>query len=814
MTWTHRRGRTSAPTSSAVGRAAAHGLPADRQPGRRRGPAADGAGQDVPVVGPHPRPRGGRRLRPAGHGQHADLLVAAPQGRRDADRRAARARHGRDGTADLDLHDALWTALAALPTRQRAMVVLRYYEDLSEAETARVLGVSVGTVKSTTSRALPSCARTPRCSPATRRPPHRPSHRSPGMSPLDDELRDRPAAPRDGRRALPRPAGRHRAPRRAHAPQPRRRRRGRLGARRRRRGDRRAAARAGPTAPDAPPVGAHPPDRSTPTPQSPRPVRVTALDPAAPWAYRGTPLRAASATASSTPSRREYATRPARPAVERSTPAVRTGLRAVRTGRARLRRRGRRRAPLGRRPDQRERAGVPRRRGAARAGAWLWPPPCPVDEVARLLVVAAPTVGDLEYGPDDASEYAPMAPLAPGVGVTALEGDPATATYACSTRRRVTSCGPPFPRSPRPPARGPARRSPSRTTSHRRQRRRLAAARCGRRGAGAGCESPGRAARAGVSRQAGQPAPAVRRRRATVASTASHRSGIGGDAQFFAWPAMRTSRSDGLPSSHPRHRPRPAAWSAAGRRRLLVVVPEPRTGQVLYAPTPREPAAGAGPGDLTAPCSSSGHRTPPTTGCRVLDGNGDPDQPIYRGHRRASCWLRLLSGRPALVCPRVTRHGRQPHPHLHQHRRRRDHRARRHEPHQQERPAARGLRRRRRGQLRRSASRSRSATPGADVAERAAPGCRTTCSTSAPTCARPSRPTRSTRRCGSTRSTSSGSSRRRPLQRRARASCGQLHPAGRHAGGGPAARRAHRRTPGGALDLGAARGRPGHARTR
>ena len=64
-------------------------------------------------------------------------------------------RHGaRDLTADLDLHDALWTALAGLPKRQRAAVVLRYYEDLSEAETAAVLGVSVGTVKSTTSRAL------------------------------------------------------------------------------------------------------------------------------------------------------------------------------------------------------------------------------------------------------------------------------------------------------------------------------------------------------------------------------------------------------------------------------------------------------------------------------------------------------------------------------------------------------------------------------------------------------------------------------------------------------------------------------------
>jgi RNA polymerase sigma-70 factor (sigma-E family) len=61
---------------------------------------------------------------------------------------------GRDALADADLHDALWTALGRLSRKQRAAVVLRYYEDLSEAETARVLGVSVGTVKSTTSRAL------------------------------------------------------------------------------------------------------------------------------------------------------------------------------------------------------------------------------------------------------------------------------------------------------------------------------------------------------------------------------------------------------------------------------------------------------------------------------------------------------------------------------------------------------------------------------------------------------------------------------------------------------------------------------------
>jgi len=48
----------------------------------------------------------------------------------------------------------LWTALGRLPRRQRAAVVLRYYEDLSEAETAEVLGCSVGTVKSQTSRAV------------------------------------------------------------------------------------------------------------------------------------------------------------------------------------------------------------------------------------------------------------------------------------------------------------------------------------------------------------------------------------------------------------------------------------------------------------------------------------------------------------------------------------------------------------------------------------------------------------------------------------------------------------------------------------
>ncbi len=50
--------------------------------------------------------------------------------------------------------DALWHAVSRLPARQRAMLVLRYYEDLTEIQTAHLLGVSVGTVKSAVSRAL------------------------------------------------------------------------------------------------------------------------------------------------------------------------------------------------------------------------------------------------------------------------------------------------------------------------------------------------------------------------------------------------------------------------------------------------------------------------------------------------------------------------------------------------------------------------------------------------------------------------------------------------------------------------------------
>lgn len=61
---------------------------------------------------------------------------------------------GGGGTSAAEDRMALWPHVGGLPPRQRAVIVLRYYEDLSEAEIAATLGCSRGNVKSTAHRAL------------------------------------------------------------------------------------------------------------------------------------------------------------------------------------------------------------------------------------------------------------------------------------------------------------------------------------------------------------------------------------------------------------------------------------------------------------------------------------------------------------------------------------------------------------------------------------------------------------------------------------------------------------------------------------
>jgi len=73
--------------------------------------------------------------------------------RRSRERLVAQIPDRASGSEPPDHSDLMW-ALAQLPPRARAVVVLRFYQDLSERETAAMLGCSIGTVKSQTARAL------------------------------------------------------------------------------------------------------------------------------------------------------------------------------------------------------------------------------------------------------------------------------------------------------------------------------------------------------------------------------------------------------------------------------------------------------------------------------------------------------------------------------------------------------------------------------------------------------------------------------------------------------------------------------------
>jgi RNA polymerase sigma-70 factor, ECF subfamily len=117
--------------------------------------AEDAVGDAVEKV--LPKVRAGRVDDPRSYLRRAVVNQTLRRGRR----RAVEQRHPpepvgpagdyADLTSDRDL---LWTTLRALPVEQRAVVVLRFYLDLGEAETAALLDVRPGTVKSRTARAL------------------------------------------------------------------------------------------------------------------------------------------------------------------------------------------------------------------------------------------------------------------------------------------------------------------------------------------------------------------------------------------------------------------------------------------------------------------------------------------------------------------------------------------------------------------------------------------------------------------------------------------------------------------------------------
>jgi len=107
-----------------------------------------------------PQWRRGKVYEPHAYLRRAVVNEVTTRGRRrvlearEERRRSARGR----GTGRLDElvaeRDVVVQALRRLPVRQRAVLVLRYYDDLSEADVADLLGLSVGTVKSHAARGL------------------------------------------------------------------------------------------------------------------------------------------------------------------------------------------------------------------------------------------------------------------------------------------------------------------------------------------------------------------------------------------------------------------------------------------------------------------------------------------------------------------------------------------------------------------------------------------------------------------------------------------------------------------------------------
>lgn len=250
----------------------------------------------------------------------------------------------------------------------------------------------------------------------------------------------------------------------------------------------------------------------------------------------------------------------------------------------------------------------------------------PGDEVARLVVVASPEATAIEYGPDDAGEFAEMTGLADGVAVTPLEGDPATDSVRVLGaqgeevfRGEAPDVAAPAGEPGAPPASEPPTPTnvvdwPARGSVPDELRERAVAS---------------------FAQQAGVPVSQVRTRllfggRRGDRTYVLLQGWYGGDARSFAWsydPQGDRYEEALLQGVTP---PGPSLFTAL-LSGVLLVVPEPTAGQVLYAPdASSEPQPVPDQGTEVAVLID---RAEGAAGDRllILDGDGDPESPIYRG---------------------------------------------------------------------------------------------------------------------------------------------------------------------------------------
>ena len=380
-------------------------------------------------------------------------------------------------------------------------------------------------------------------------------------------------------------------------------------------------------APDVPPVASAPPSRE-PSP-SPSPSRVPspspyALDPEVPWDYRGAPPADLGDGTVETV-REELATRRG---VEPSSVALSPLF-------------GQLYEPSGQveivyvaQVDGEPSWGVARSSEAGpelavdeplAEGTTALVAALPGDEVARLLVVASPEVGEISYGHDDASEWSPMAALADGVATTPLDGDPATdavRVLGAQGQEVHRDAAPDVAAPGGEPEAPPASEPPTPTNVVDWPVR------------GAVSDDLRERAVASFAQAAGVPVSQLR----TRLLFGGQRDGrtyvllqgwYGGDARSFAW--SYDPRGDQEQALLQGFTPPGPALFTAVLDGVLLVVPEPAAGQVLYAPdASSEPQPVADQGTEVAVLID---RADGASGDRllVLDGDGDPEAPIFRG---------------------------------------------------------------------------------------------------------------------------------------------------------------------------------------